>query len=93
MRKCESKTYTVKMMTLATIVLHNLCIELEDTGSKSWDIRYDGSNNSIRPRELVRELLLMRSCSIAQNKNPSASIIRQMLKSKFWNENETGNVS
>ena len=30
MRKCESKTYAVKMMTLATIVLHNLCIELED---------------------------------------------------------------
>ena len=28
LRKCESKTYTVKNMTLAAIVLHNLCIEL-----------------------------------------------------------------
>ena len=92
MRKCECKTYTVKMMALAAIVLHNLCIELEDTGPRSWDLRYDDSTNSIRPRDLVRELLLMRSCRIVQKKNPSASLIREKLKSKFWSEYESGKV-
>ena len=30
LRKCESSVETVKLMSLTCIVLHNLCIELED---------------------------------------------------------------
>ena len=35
----------------------------------------------------------MRSCHILRNKNPTASIIRDKLKCKFWDEHETGDVN
>ena len=34
LRKCESKTYAVKMVALAAIVLHNLCVELNGVGTE-----------------------------------------------------------
>ena len=80
------------IMTLASTVLHNLCIELDDKGAKSWDLTYDSSSNTERPRNLVREMLLMTSCQGLHNKNPTASIIRDKLKDKFWNERQSGNV-
>ena len=70
------------IMALASIVLHNSCIKLDDKGAKSWDLTYDSSNTE-RPRNLVREMLLMRSCQGLHNKNPIASIIKDQLKDTF----------
>ena len=63
LRKCESTTHTVEIMALAAIVLHNMCIEMGDVGQKNWDLRNDASTNKERARELVRDMLHMRSCS------------------------------
>ena len=45
LKKCESKKESLKVMALACIVLHNLCIDLEDTnlGSWDWDLIFDES--------------------------------------------------
>ena len=40
-RKCECNKDTVKLVTLACIVLHNLCILLGDTSPRHWDINVD----------------------------------------------------
>ena len=55
-------------------------------------MRYESLTKE-RPQELVREMLLMRSRHILRNKNPTASIIRDKLKCKFWDEHETGDVN
>ena len=89
-RKCESTTHTARIMALAAIVLHNMCIEMGDVGQKNWDLRNDASTNKERPRELVRDMLHMRSCSELKNKNPTA--VRNKLRENFWEEHESGNV-
>ena len=38
LRKCERTTQTVKIMALAVIALHNMCIEMADVGQKNWDL-------------------------------------------------------
>ena len=40
MRKCESPPETTRMTTLACIVLHNICIERDDTISKKAGFEY-----------------------------------------------------
>ena len=37
LKKCESKKESLKVMALACIVLHHLCVDLEDTNLRSWD--------------------------------------------------------
>ena len=41
LKKCESKKESLKCMALACIVLHNLCIDLEDTNSGSWGLGFN----------------------------------------------------
>ena len=59
LKKCESKKESLKVMSLACIALHSLCVDLEDTdmGSWDWDLIFDKSIKKRRPREEVRELL------------------------------------
>ena len=92
LRKCESSVETVKLMSLTCIVLHNLCIELEDVPQRNWDLNNDQSSNKQTPRNIVRELLQMRTCSNVQNRNPTACIIRNKMTEKFWAGHENGNV-
>ena len=58
MRKCESKKKTTQAMTLACIVLHNICIELEDATPNCWDQTVDDMGRK-RPQDEVRELFIM----------------------------------
>ena len=39
--KCKSTVDTVKAVTLACVVLHNLCIERGDVNLRHWDITLD----------------------------------------------------
>ena len=60
MRKCERKTQMVKMVMLAAIILYKLCMELNDTGIKAWDLGHDDTSSNERLRDLVREMFLIR---------------------------------
>ena len=62
LRKCKNHKETVKLMTLACIVLHNICIDLSDTTPTSWDLNYDNNVAQWRPEAEVRETLKMWAC-------------------------------
>ena len=57
MRKCESPQETVRMTTLACIVLHNICIERGDTSSKKLDLSIDAATNGRRNRDVIHRQL------------------------------------
>ena len=82
MRKCESTTETVKIMALACVVLHDICVELDDKGQKSWDLTKDPTSNKNRPRDVVKILLEMR-CHTIYNTNPKGFYCERHLKKKF----------
>ena len=44
-KKCESKPENVKIMTLACVVLHNVCIDRGDTAPRQWDLSKDPASN------------------------------------------------
>ena len=50
LKNCESKKESLKVMALACIVLHNLCIHLEDNnlGSWDWDLIFDENTKKKR---------------------------------------------
>ena len=79
---------TVKSVTLACIVLHNLCISLGDTAPRHWDINVDPETNRMRPRNIVRELLQMRKCRPTKDSSKEAVKIRNYLQDLFANERE-----
>lgn len=88
LRKCECSQDTVKIMSLACVVLHNICIDMEDKAPISWDLTYDANTQQKQPRELVRELLNMRDCKRMRDTSAEATAVRECLKSKFWSENQ-----
>ena len=92
MRKSECSKETVKIMALACVALHNMRHELDDRAKKAMNVQFDEVTLAERPRELVRELLLMRSCKPIHNKDPSGEAIRKVLTDKVWAENESGMV-
>ena len=59
LRKCESPPEKVRNVTPACIVLHNICIEREDTLSNQHDLTIDPETSERRPREVIREILNM----------------------------------
>ena len=92
-KKCESKKESMKIMCLACIVLHNLCIDLGDILPRAWDLNYDDHENKRRPAEAVRELLNMTRCRKIADTSKQASIIRNCLKDKFWREKQGAGVN
>ena len=48
-------------MTLASIALHNVWIDVHDETPKNWDINYD-SHLQRRPRQNVAQLLMLAGC-------------------------------
>ena len=89
LRKCESQKETVKVMTLACLALHNICIDRGDTTPKSWDLNYDDNGAQRRPHAQVREMLKMRACPpLRGSVNRQASKVRKVLKEKFWSEKQ-----
>ncbi len=61
-RKCESKANTMKVNTLACIVLHNMSIGRGDVNLRSWDLAHDTKTNQRSQRNLVRDILQMSEC-------------------------------
>ena len=85
-RKCESKKESVVTISLACVVLHNICIDPGDVSWRKWDVNVDPASNGRRPMEVVRKLLNMRQCPRVRDRIGEASKIRDTLKGKFWNE-------
>ncbi len=88
LRKCEASKDTVKLYSLACVVLHNLCLQRGDTVPRSWDLKLDDIGNHRRPTEKVRELLVMVQGN-NQQRGPGAERVREAIKIKLWNEKET----
>ena len=56
-RNCESKKGTVKIMGLACVVFHNLCIDKEDIIPRKFDLSYDHVTNKRSGRAELRDML------------------------------------
>ena len=93
LRKSESSRDVVRMMTLACMVLHNICIMQGDSISRKLDLSSDG-NGQKRNREDIRKLLQVRDCSSIRDTCTSfeANKVRDALCKKLWCEKETGEV-
>ena len=88
-RKWESKVETVKAITLAYVVLHNVCIAKRDVTLRQWDMRYDLATNKRRSTEEVQQLLQMRSCKRIFDTSRKAVMIREALKTNFTERNRS----
>lgn len=91
LRKSESSRDVVRLITLACMVLHNICIMQGDSISKKLDLSSDG-NGQKRNREDIRKLLQMRDCSSIRDTSFEANKVRDALCKKLWCEKETGEV-
>ena len=85
LRKNECCSETLKLMSLACIILHNMCIDLEDKGARAWDA-FDEQTQKRRPRDVGRDLLHMTSCRTFSGSSQKAKQVREHLRNKFWNE-------
>ena len=87
--KNESYKDIVKRMTLACIVLHIICIDINNETPRNWDINYD-SHLERRPREEVVQLLVLTDCHPSRETSTQAAKVRDALCCKFWAEHEMG---
>ena len=87
-RKCEAQKETVKVMGLACIILHNICIERKDLVPRKYDLTLDPASNKRRSSKEVRDLLdLSETKSDFLGKGmPAAERVRNAIKDKFWRE-------
>ena len=86
LRKCECQTHTLKLMSLACVTLHNICIDLDDKGLRAWDLTFNEETQRQHARAVVRNMLCMTSCRKFPDSLKKACQIRDHLKTKFWNE-------
>ena len=91
MRKCESLPEEVKIITLACMVLHNICISKGDVLPRTLDITIDPNTNQRRERSEIRDILHMTDSSRPRNHEKRASRIRDLLASRFWREKQAIN--
>lgn len=90
-RKCESPPEKVKMITLACLVLHNICLDKGETLPRQCDLTIDPKTNARRDRKTIRNLLHMTSCTRVRDNSQEASGVRDALLRKLWRERQ--NVS
>ena len=91
MRKCESLPDEVKMVTLACMVLHNICISKGDLLPRTLDITIDPNTNQRRESSEIRDILHMMNPSRPRDYEKKATNIRDLLANKFWLEKQAIN--
>ena len=91
MRKCESLPDEVKMVTLACMVLHNICISKGDLLPRTLDITIVPNTNQRRESSEIRDILHMMSPSRPRDYEKKATNIRDLLANKFWLEKQVIN--
>ena len=92
LRRCECSQENTKKAALACVVLHNICLEKEDTITREMDLAIDPKTGNRRDRAAIRELLQMRACKIPDT-DTSARLMREGLIEKLWLEKQVGGVS
>ena len=85
-RKNESDVSTERVMSLACIILHNICIDLSDTCLNGWDLTVDPNTQEKRSQSDVSELLHLTRCRRIPDSSSEAKNIRDHLKQHFWEE-------
>lgn len=91
MRKCDSFPDEVKTVTLACMVLHNICISRGDVMPRTLDITIDPNTNQRRESSEIRDILHMMNPTKAWDNDNGANRIRNLLADKFWQEKESLN--
>ena len=86
LRKNECHMETLKLMSLACIILHNVCIDLEDKGMRAWDLAFVEHTQKQHPREVVRSMLHMTGCRTFSGGSQKAREVQDCLKNKFWDK-------
>lgn len=87
-RKSSCQPDAVKCIALACVVLHNVCIDVSDSLPSQLDLTEHPAQHGRRSRKEVRELLMMRNCTMKKDKSHHAEEIRKALLDKFWEEKE-----
>ena len=72
--KNESNKDLVRTVTLACMVLHNICIERGDSISRNLDLSVDPTTQEKRDREKIRKLLQMTDCRSSKDTSGDGSI-------------------
>ena len=88
LRKAENDKETVRVFTLACIVLHNICIEQGDVAQRQWDLSKDPKSNQRRMPDECQDLLMIRQCRPLRDSNRAAATVRDYLKLKFFSEKQ-----
>ena len=79
----------MRTTTHACLILHNVCIDRGDAISKKLDLTLDPNTQARRPREEVRKLLQMTTCSTVKDTSSEAQKVRNALCKKLWLEKNT----
>ena len=89
-KKCESSKEVVKRITLACVVLHNVCIERGDIIPRRLDLTLDPVTNKRRPRHDLREVLQMTDIAVQYfgNKTKESKSVRDCIANKFFEEKQ-----
>ena len=87
-RKCESSANSVKIMTLACVVLHNICISRQDNIPATLDITVDPETNRKRISQEIQDILHMTKPKRVNDSDAQALKIREVLAGKFQEEKE-----
>ena len=87
-RTCESQKETMKAMSLACVILHNICIERGDMIPRNIDLTVDQATNKRRDRDEIRDLLDLTN---SHTKNyelgrKSCLAVRNAITESFWKE-------
>ena len=87
-RKCESKKETVKIMGLACVVLHNLCIDKEDIKPRKFDLSYDHVTIIRRGRAELRDMLNLTNSKLKNYDTGRGEgvKVRKAITKAFWDE-------
>ena len=93
LRRCECSQENTKTAALACVVLHNICLEKEDTMMKKVDLAIDPKTGNWCERATIRELLQMRACDKIPHTDTMARLIREFLIEKLWLEKQGGGDS
>ena len=88
-RKCESKKETVKIMGLACVILHNLCIDKEDMIPRKFDLSYDHITIKRRDRAELRDMLNLTNSRLKNYDTERGEGVkaREAITKAFWDEN------
>ena len=74
LRKSESNKEHVRTVTMACMVLHNICIDQGDSISRKPDLTVDPSTQEKRDRKEIRKLLQMTECRSSKDSGEAVKV-------------------